>query len=677
MNISAQQNLKNHKNETNIEKLELKLEKIFSNIFYTWDKDLYDFIDRLDSYDWRKTKSPTVIIHSYLEENIHKIGDDIDVINGGLEKMKQYFNSKTWFSKRVDSDPKLAKLKESPILYFSAEYGLIDWLQIYSGGLGVLAGDFVKQASDHGLPLVGIGIFYHQGYFHQDIDYEGMQKEIYIPQEPGACLLRLMRDEEGKPIEVSVRILDHDVYIRAWELKVGRTSILLLDTNYEKNTEWEDRMITAHLYGGGRDTRIRQEIVLGIGGYRFAKKLGIKSSVIHLNEGHASFVIIEELLDMIDEEGTIKEKFRRAGANMLFTNHTLNPAGNDKFSYDLIEKYLKYYIDKIGIDVSTFFRFGNDQLYSSADFSMTILGLKSTKISNAVSLLHGKAAKKVWPDYPMKAITNGVHMPTWVSKPIQEQIEKHVSKDWKDPSIKIDWDKIDNIPNEVLWEIHKNQKRQMIERINSSLGTKLDTKKLTIIWTRRFAAYKRPDVFLNDLGQLSKIVNNVEQPVQFLIGGKAHPQDLKGKTLLQRVISVTFKEEFKNKVVFLTGYNWNLAKYVVAGADVWLNNPIRFEEASGTSGMKAGANGVLQLTTLDGWTDEIDWKGKGWILPQENINKEVYKLISEEVAKTYYSNTLPNEWISMMKETMKVCLSHYNMGRMLEEYIELYKGLIK
>lgn len=656
--------------------LEERLEAIFSNLYYTWDKDLYEFIDKLDGYNWRKTKSPATIIHRYIEEHRFPNPKELESLDRGIKSLQSYLNEISWFEEHEQFDTKLQILRKNPILYLGAEYGLVDWLQIYSGGLGVLAGDFVKQASDHGLPLVGVGIFYNQGYFHQDIGVHGMQHEHYIPQDPAASMLKLVRDKDGKQVEIKVTIIDHDVYVRAWELKVGHNSIYLLDTNFSKNQLWEDRMITAHLYGGDEDTRIRQEIVLGIGGYRFVKALGIRPSIIHLNEGHASFAQIERILDY-DKSMNLSQRIRKAKSNILFTNHTLNAAGNDKFEFEMFEKYIGPYADDIGLNIETIFNFGNDQLYSKGLFSMTIMGLKGSKTSNAVSQLHGKAAVKLWPDYPMEAVTNGVHMPTWVGKPIQELLETHVDKKWTAPLSKPNWDKIFTIPDEELWNTHVELKKSTIERINQTLGVNLDPNKLTIVWTRRFAAYKRPDIFLNDLNKLRELLDHSDKPIQFLIGGKAHPRDTKGKELLQKVIETTMRPEFKDKIVFLTAYNWNLARYIVAGADVWLNNPIRFEEASGTSGMKAGANGVLQFTTLDGWTDEVNWGGKGWVLPQENINSEIYRLIEQEIAPTYYSdNEYPKQWVKMMKETMKVCLGQYNMGRMLEEYIELYKGLI-
>jgi len=434
-------------------------------------------------------------------------------------------------------------------------------------------------------------------------------------------------------------------------------------------------MITSHLYGGDNDTRIRQEIILGIGGYRFAKARGIESSLVHLNEGHASFVVLQKMIE--DKgEGTLEERFNHAKSNILFTNHTLNAAGNDMFERELFYRYLRPYEEEIRASAEDVFNFGNDAKYADDKFAMTILGLKGSAKANAVSLLHGEAAKKVWPDYPMEAITNGVHMPTWVGAKIQRLIEQYVDEHWENPLSVTDWNKIFEIPDNELWEKHLEHKYNMIDRINHVLGTNLSKDKLTIVWTRRFAAYKRPQIFLNDLNRLRNILDNTDKPVQFLIGGKAHPEDLIGKEILKEVLQVTNMDEFKDKVVFLTAYNWNLARYIVAGSDVWLNNPERFEEASGTSGMKSGANGGLQFTTLDGWTDEVDWSEKGWVLPQENIDEEIYNIIEQQIAPMYYSGDVPTEWIKRMKNTMHVCLSKYNMGRMLGEYIELYKSLV-
>ncbi|MBP9758676.1 alpha-glucan family phosphorylase [Candidatus Dojkabacteria bacterium] len=656
--------------------LSQKLEQMFSNLYYTWNKDLYDLADRLDGYNWRKTNNPATIIQRYIEES-NMVQQDIDfgILSKGFSELEKYMKAPTWFDEKSKEDVQLAKLNTNPILYISAEFGFVEWLQIYSGGLGILAGDFIKQASDHGIPLFGVGLFYHHGFFHQDIDSHGMQYENYSRLDPAGCLLHLVKDKKGEVIKIEVIIKDHVVFIRAWELKVGRTSVYLLDTNFDDNDLWEDKMITAHLYGGSEDTRIRQEIILGIGGYRFIKKLGVVPSVIHMNEGHASFALLEKLKEITDKT-YIKAKFIEARKNILFTNHTLVTAGNDKFEYAMLKEYLEPYARELGVTFEEIFEIGSESQYSKDKFSMTVLGLRGSKIANAVSKLHGEAAKNLWPDYKLEAVTNGVHTPTWICKPIQELFFKYVDPQWNNPTSQTNWDNIRNIPNNDLWLAHKKQKEEMIKRVNATLGVELNPEILTFVWTRRFAAYKRPQLFLNDLEQLAEILYSTDRPMQFLIGGKAHPKDILGKELLQKVVQVTLNPRFKNKITFLTGYNWNLARYLVSGADIWLNNPIRFEEACGTSGMKAGANGVIQFTTLDGWTDEVDWYGKGWALPQENISNEIYNIIRDQIKPLYYENSIPENWINMMKETMIITNRQYNSGRMMGEYIELYKQLI-
>ncbi len=657
------------------EYLEKRLEEVFSNLHYTWDKDLYEFIDKLDAYNWRKTQPPINTIRRYISEtNIAEFAKGLNVLEQGLLRLHRYSTSPHWFDQVYLNKGILHQLYSNPIAYFSAEFGLVEWLQIYSGGLGILAGDFLKQSNDMGIPLVGVGIYYHNGYFHQDIDESGMQRENYIPQDPASSLLKLAKTSKGLVAESEVTVIDHPVYVRAWEAKVGRNSLYLLDTNFEKNTDPIDRMITSHLYGGDEDTRIRQEIVLGIGGYRLLTNLGIFPSIFHLNEGHASFVVLAKMLSSQPSKD-FDLLFEGAKHNIIFTNHTLNAAGNDRFDYELTRKYLDAYAKQMQFDFNKIFNVGSDQLYSGGKFSMTIMGLKGSEKSNAVSILHGKAASKIWPDYPMEAITNGVHLPTWVAKPFQELFAKYVDYEWYLPTSNPIWNKIYNIPDELLFEKHLELKIKLIEALNSVLGCSLTPSKLTIVWTRRFTAYKRPDIFLHNLEALQALIENKEYPLQFIIGGKAHPRDIKGKELLQKIIEITKMNQFKNKVVYVTGYNWNVARYLVSGADVWLNNPARFEEACGTSGMKAGANGVLQFTTLDGWTDEVDWSDKGWVLPQENINNEIYRIIREEIVPTYY-NTDKKDWINKMKRTMKEIVTRYSAQRMLEEYMDIYQNIL-
>lgn len=653
------------------------LESIYSNFYYTWGNSHSRIFDDLNGVNWHKSAPPSSIIDSYIEtKDVNEQDKEIKCIREIINSQDKYIGSKSWFDANKVSDSKLFKLEQNPVVFFSAEFALTDWLQIYSGGLGVLAGDFLKQSSDLGIPFIGVGIFYNQGYFHQEIDISGNQKEDYIPQNPASMFLTLLKDEHQNPIEVEVIIEDHIVFVRGWLANVGRNKLILLDTNFEKNEVWEDRMITAHLYGGTTDTRIRQEVVLGIGGYQFIKKYGIVPGIIHLNEGHAGFVSIAKLLDIYDTNKTLEENIVQNSHNQIFTNHTLNPAGNDKFELDLFRKYLNKYANSIGISIEELFKFGTDSKYSPDKFTMTILGIKSSKISNAVSRLHGQKAREEFGNTNIRDITNGVHLPTWVGPHIAHLFRKYVNENWLDSNEEIDWNLIDSIPNYELINAHISQKHDLIETINQTLGVSLNSKLPTVVWTRRFASYKRPNIFINDIIRLSKLVLHPKLKFQFLIGGKAHPQDTIGKQMLADIVKISKSNEFENKVVFLTDYNWKLARKLVAGSDIWLNNPIRFEEASGTSGMKAGANGVLQLTTLDGWTDEVDWIDKGWILPQADIHSQIYDILEHQIAPAYYDSHNDQRWIYMMKNTMKEVMKNYSTRRMMLDYLKLYKELI-
>jgi glycogen phosphorylase len=656
--------------------IENDLKQVYENLYHTWDNEQGDFVDELSGYNWRKSPFPSTIVETYLEtKHVAEQDNEIKKIQSLLNNTQNYLDSSTWFSENYKGRS-LERLESNPIVFFSAEFGLVDWMQVYSGGLGVLAGDVMKQMSDFGVPLTGVGLFYNFGYFHQDIDGEGKQKEEYIPQNPSSMFLKLIKDENRNPIESEVWIDDHIVFVRGWMVNVGRIKLVLLDTNFDKNLKWEDRMITGHLYGGTKDTRLRQEIVLGIGGYRFIQRMKIQPSVVHLNEGHAGFVHIAKLYENFDKSVDLATNLANNSKNVLFTNHTLNPAGNDKFNFNLFERYLSKYAKELGIGMEELFQIGTEPNYSPDNFSMTILGIKGARYVNAVSKLHGKRANEIWSNTNFKSVTNGVHLPTWVGPRISALFKKYVHKEWFDPKSKVDWELIDSIPDKELWNAHMEQKTEMINTINKTLGVNLDPNLPTVVWTRRFASYKRPNIFISDMIRLSKLVLHPKLKVQFLIGGKAHPQDEIGKNLLSEVIKITNYEEFKDKVVFLTGYNWKLAKKLVAGSDIWLNNPIRFEEASGTSGMKAGANGVLQLTTLDGWTDEVDWLHKGWILPEAQIHSQIYDILEHQIAPVYYNQNVQGNWTKMMKNMMKEIMNNFGTDRMMKDYLKLYEELI-
>lgn len=652
--------------------------KVLNNLYYSWDQKVD--LPLLEEFQegWRRHPSP----QSYLEDFGQNVLDNIlakhaSSISTAAKRLDNYHSTQTWFDKYCETNPRFSKLRENPVAYFCMEFGLIDWLQIYSGGLGVLAGDFLKEASDMGLPVVGIGLFYHQGYFHQSFTNEGRQIDEYITQHPTDFPLELVKNSDGTPMLIEIDIKDHVVYTQAWKLKVGRVNLYLLDTNIEENKLQDDRMISAHLYGGDNDTRIRQEILLGIGGARLLHRLGIDPSIFHMNEGHSGFLVLEIAKQIMQKNGVDFQKaLEEVDAELVFTNHTLKPAGNDNFPYELLASYLFAYTDDLNTDLETIFELGRDDDYSNGNFSMTTLGFRHAKVSTAVSKIHGVAAAKIWPKYPLLAVTNGTHAPTWLNPDLYKLLGKHLGDNFLENPLETDYSQIFSIPAEEIWEVHKMRKHKLINTLNKELSLYLNPDALTISWSRRLASYKRPDLIISDIARMKSIVNNSERPVQILIAGKAHPRDLAAVDLLQKMnqeLSSAMNTELAHKVVVLPDYNWKLAKAMVSGSDVWLNTPFRFEEASGTSGMKAAMNGVIQLTTLDGWTDEVDWEGKGFVVDHNDPVTSLHDNLEFKVAPLFFDQNLQGyneQWVKMMKESMFLGLKDFSTTRMVSDYIE-------
>lgn len=652
------------------------------NIWFTWNPHHQLPIEELYGGDWRKNQPQTGYSSEYAKERYETIlKENAPEIRQSFRLLSDYLSKeKTWFCTdctEKENNKYNLMLQINPIAYFCMEFGLIDWIQIYSGGLGILAGDYLKQASDFGLPVIGIGIFYHEGFFHQDYSEDGHQVETYIHQDPTKYPLSLARDKDGEEIQISIEIVDHEVWVRAWRLKVGRVDLLLLDTNFDRNERWEDKMISGHLYGGDNDTRLRQEVLLGIGGSRILDVLGIEPSLYHMNEGHSGFLVLEQARKHIEFENMgFEQAIEKIKSKLIFTNHTLKQAGNDIFSYSEIQRFFGTYLDNLHTDLEHVFSLGKDQLYAGGGFSMTLLGMRNARMSSAVSKLHGKAAQKLWPEYSLLPITNGVHMPTWVSPRMHELYDEYVSEDWHNPEVVTDWERLKSIPADLLWKAHTENKHDLIELLNNELGLGLNPDALTIAWARRLASYKRPDLIMQDLEKLKQLVNNAEKPVQILLAGKAHPKDTIGKELLHKMWEAFQQPELKDKVVLIPGYNWQLARQMVSGVDIWLNTPYRFEEASGTSGMKAAANGVLQLTTLDGWTDEVDWAGIGWVIEEKDPVESLYRNLNSEILPAFFENR--DEWIHRMRSTIHRVIWEYSSQRMLKDYVEqLYLPVLK
>jgi len=566
-------------------------------------------------------------------------------------------------------------LGQHPLAYFSAEFALDDRLPIYSGGLGVLAGDMVRQANDANLPFVAVGLLYHEGYFEQHISVKAGQTEQYprlhLPDAP----IQLVVDTAGEPIIVTIPIKDQIVSIQIWEYLQGDVSVYLLDTNLPANTP-ENRLITWRLYGGDRETRLLQEIVLGIGGARALLQLHIHPSIYHLNEGHSALAVFEITHHyMIEYNMTFQQAYEYARQKIVFTNHTLVPAGNEVFDPQLVSDHLTAYAKSLDLPITAIISRGTsprETAKSDHQFSLTRLALNMACRVNTVSKLHSVMAKQLWPDMPMPAITNGVHLPRWVNADLKAQAPN------------FDIQALAVLSAEEVWRLHSMAKQRLVDEVQFLTGVSLNPAYCTISWARRFASYKRPGLLFQDTARLQAILQNTTRPVQIIIAGKAHPHDWEGRDTLHLVLDMIEQLHLTAQVVFVPNYNLTIAELLVAGSDVWLNTPIRGTEASGTSGMKAGANGGLQCSVSDGWVDEVDLAGIGWVIDPEQSAESLYTLLEQDIIPLYYKRTtdaatgIPTEWINRMKQTMTLIWSEFSAERMLGEYIEvLYRPALE
>ena len=600
---------------------------------------------------------------------------------------------KTWLEETEILTPReKAYLKEHPIVSFGLEIAINKVPQTYAGGLGMLNGDRARQESDMGIPIINISLLYKQGYFRQEIK-DCCQVEAYCDQYGNEYPMTEAVDKNGKKInliEVSMGE-GHSVFAKVWKASVGRNTLYLLDTDIPENGDEKnsDRWITGHLYQSDADTRIRQEMLLGVGGVRLLEKLGIKPSVYHLQEGHAAFVVPEAIASLTRKGVPLEKAAWYVQDRTVFTNHTV--VVNEFFSRELV----CYYLVPIAVDMSL----PVEQLYdlgldNEGEFSMTTLALNVSRKANGVSSIHTEVLKEQYPGRPLESITNGVHIETWLGEPVRKLLDNYLGDDWKktkdDETI---FNKIKEIPNEKIWEAHQEQKKKLINYLNQKYGCNLSADCLTACIARRFAAYKRNGLLLRDINRLSKIVGNDENPFQLIIGGKAHPNDLDGKSIISEINKKIKDERLKGRVVFVTDYDMELASRLVSGVDLWINTPRRKREASGTSGMKVGINGGLQLTERDGWADEVDWSDKGWTIGrlEDDANKmsaserdacderdsnELYQILENEIIPMYYLSK--KEWTERMKNTMEEILIRFNTRRMVRDNIvKLYTGPIQ
>ncbi len=666
------------------------LHEIAYNLWWTWNHDAIDLFRMIDIELWEASKhNPVKMLGMISQEKLKRLSEDnvfislmIDVYN----KFLMYKDYSTWFFKTHED----AEIK---IAYFSMEYGLHDSILMYSGGLGVLAGCHIKSASELGLPLIGIGLLYTFGGFNQYLTSDGWQMEKYNEIDFTNIPVTLIKN-----FIIDVPIGNEIVKSRVWKMDVGRIPLYLLDTNFEENSP-ENRKITYYLYDGNRDIRIKQEILLGIGGMRVIDALGYCPCVVHMNEGHSAFLSIEKFRIAMEKFSlNFNEAKELVKTTNIFTTHTPIPAGNEVYPDDMIFTYLKPYIDKIGIDFNEILKMGKIEP-TDKGFGMTVFALRNSVFSNGVSRLHGKVSRRMWKnlwkdlnedEVPIDSITNGVHINSWISDEFARLFDKYIGPVWKEhPENKEIWERIFSIPDHELWRAHLRLKERLISFVRDRVKSSdiLDPDALTIGFARRFAEYKRAFLIFKDLERLNKILNNPKFPVQIIISGKAHQADNVGKNIIKQIIQIIRMPEFKKKVVFIEDYDLNVAKYLVQGVDIWLNNPRRPLEASGTSGMKASINGVIHLSTLDGWWDEAYNGENGWAIGSgeeygENFEAQdktesliLYDLLENEIIPAYYERGVggvPRKWVKIMKNAISSIAPYFNTNRMVREYTEKF-----
>ncbi len=686
----------------------VKLKELAFNYWWCWNYHGKEIFMRIDAALWEKVNhNPVAMLNSLSQEKLEELAEQADFtsfLDYVYNKFIQYMESQSWF----DS---LNIPKDDVVAYFSTEYGINESFPNYSGGLGVLSGDHMKSSSDLGLPLVGVGLLYQQGYFRQHLTQNGWQNEMYLFNDFYSMPLILQKNQNGEPIIISIDLPKGTAYAQIWKLQIGRIPLYLLDTNVHLNKLDEYRDITDQLYGGTRDTRIQQEMFLGIGGMRALRALGINPAVIHINEGHAAFALFERSKYFMDDYHIdfISAK-QISKSTSIFTTHTPVPAGNEMFELDRMNSYFTNYIKPFGISREDFISLGQVGTFdSNTGFSMTILGLKMTGYYNGVSALHGVVARKMWHEIwkcfpenevPIGHVTNGIHTPTWMAREFSEILDRYLTPRWKtDTDNQELWDKVDLIPTEEIWRekqrrrvrvvlfarqyLQKKQKSFLAPDQYNKINEYLDPDALTIGFARRFASYKRATLVFSDMERLSKIFKNAERPVQMIIAGKAHPHDTQGKEVIQTIIQRVKQYGLENHVVFLEDYDMVIARLMVKGCDVWLNNPIRPLEASGTSGMKAAVNGTLNLSILDGWWDESFDGSNGFAIGQgeEYANHEeqdiieagsLYELLEQVIVPMFYNRStkgkIPEKWVGFMKNSIKTIAGRFSTTRMLKEY---------
>ncbi len=680
------------------------------NLWWTWYPDAVGLWRRLDLALWEEVgHNPVKLLGLISQSKLNQLAED-DGFTTHMDRVlyahTEYMESSFWFQKAHQ-----AKVGDIKIAYFSAEFGINECLPIYSGGLGVLAGDHLKSSSDLGLPLVGVGLLYQKGYFKQYLNPDGWQQEFYPDNDFYNMPIFPERNDDGSEIKIEVPYPGRNVTAKIWRAQVGRTPLYLLDTNVPENSA-EDRTITYQLYGGDIEMRIKQEIVLGMGGVMALRALGLDVTVFHMNEGHSAFLALERIKNHMAEDGlTFAEAREDVIASSVFTTHTPVPAGNDMFGADLMHKYFNGYMHDVGLSEHEFLSLGRQNADDAHEpFSMTVLAISHSSFTNGVSKLHSEVSKGLWNsmyegldthDVPIRAITNGVHIRSWLSDDMWHLFDRYLGQHWvSEPANDSVWRRIHDIPDAELWRTHERRRERLVGFCRGMLKSQLAKRHapateialadealhpdaLTIGFARRFATYKRGNLLFSDLDRLKSILCNIDKPVQIVIAGKAHPKDNEGKTVIKNIIHWIRDEDLRTHVVFIENYDISLARYLVQGVDVWLNTPRRPMEASGTSGMKASANGALNLSILDGWWCEGYRPDTGWAIgsgeeyggnyeEQDQIeSKALYDLLEKEVVPTFYNrrrDDMPRDWIKMMKSSLSTLNAVFNTNRMVRNY---------
>jgi starch phosphorylase len=703
------------------DKLE-RLRQLAHNLWWSWNHEAIELFRRLDRDLWESTgHNPVLMLGSIRQERLEKVAEDDGFMahcHRVCREFDRYLASRgTWYQKTYGHAAKQGPSTDSDhrIAYFSAEFGLTESLGIYAGGLGILAGDHLKSASDLGLPLIGVGLLYQQGYFRQYLNPDGWQQELYPENDFYNLPLTLERQLSGAPLLIEVEYPGRIVKAQVWRAEVGRVPLYLLDTNIDANRP-EDRDITDQLYGGDDEMRIRQEILLGIGGIRALDALDLRPAVCHMNEGHSAFLALERIRLLMEEENlSFSEAREAATGGHVFTTHTPVPAGIDWFHPDLVDRHFSHYYPRLGISRYDFLGLGRmNPADTSGYFCMAILAMRLANKTNGVSQLHGRVSREmwleVWPqvpadEVPILGITNGIHPRSWISHDMADLYDRYLGPRWIERPAELSvWTRSMRIPDEELWRTHERRRERLVafarRRLRAQLEQRgsqpseirqaeevLDPEALTIGFARRFATYKRATLLFHDLERLAAIVGDKDRPVQLIFAGKAHPRDNPGKELVRQIIHHARRAGFRNRIVFIEDYDMVVGRYLVQGVDVWLNTPRRPHEASGTSGMKATANGALNLSVLDGWWDEAYTPETGWAIGrgeeygddqaayQDEVEANaIYDLLEKEIVPLFYGrgrDGLPRGWIAKMKAAMRDHAGVFNTNRMVRDYTDL------